>query len=243
VSEDVAAMGVMAETLAIHSGGKETWKPSERVMVMLPENGRVRRRVSSPLLAGAAERAEVKASVTACGKESAYWEVLISAVKPVSLMRLMLRPPVDLERGLGGRGHGGCEGVVVDGVDEAARVIATVGDGAVNDTAGTVVAGAEIEAEALGGDDVVGGELGQVGAQLAQTQNAGGAEEGRVWRGGVGEDHVRESVADGRGGGIGLEVMGVEVQGVLAILDRDVGGVAGVGSLILWNRSPAVGWC
>lgn len=48
------------------------------------------------------------------------------------------------------------------GIDEAARVEAAVGEGAVDDAAGAVVAGAEVEAEAPGGDDEVCGELCQV---------------------------------------------------------------------------------
>ena len=72
---------------------------------------------------------------------------------------------LDLEGGLGWGGGGGGQGVVVDGVDEAAGVEAAEGDGAVDDAARAVVAGAEEEAEAAGGDGVVvRGELGEVGA-------------------------------------------------------------------------------
>lgn len=61
MSELVAAMGVMPEMFETHSGGKETWKPSERVMVIFPEKGLVRRSELSTLLAGVAWRAEAKA--------------------------------------------------------------------------------------------------------------------------------------------------------------------------------------
>ena len=47
----------------------------------------------------------------------------------------------------------------MDRADEAAGVEAAESDGAVDDAASAVVASAEVEAEATGGDDVIVGEL------------------------------------------------------------------------------------
>ena len=145
---------------------------------------------------------------------------------------------VDLEGRLGGAVDGGGEGEVVHGVGEAAGVVATVGDGAVDDAAGAVVAGAEVEAEAARGGGVARGELLEVGAQLAQADEAGGAEEGWIWRGGVGEEGGREVVAGGCCGRVGFEVVGIEVHGVFAMFDGHGGVVIGIGGLILRKCFP-----
>ena len=79
--------------LEIQSGGKVTEKPSERVMVRLPLKGRASWSELSELLAGLAERAEAKAEVTKCGRESGYCDVLIWASKPELLTRGRLRRP------------------------------------------------------------------------------------------------------------------------------------------------------
>lgn len=69
---------------------------------------------------------------------------------------------VDLKGRLGGGGYRRGEGVIVDRADEAAGVEAAESDGTIDDAAGAVVASAEVEAEAAGGDDVIVGELAQV---------------------------------------------------------------------------------
>jgi hypothetical protein len=46
---------------------------------------------------------------------------------------------------------------------------------------------------------------------------------------------MRKVLAGGCGGGVGFEEVGEEVHGVFAILEGDVGVVAGVVRLILWK--------